>query len=262
MPVLPLEDERAPKRTWEWVIGIAVPLACAAWIAYRLHPGLLLRNSTTNGGDMGAHVYWPWFLEHNWFTKLRIAGWSPAWYSGFPIGQYYFPFPALLTAAFDLILPYNVAFKIVTVLGPVLLPVAAYHLADQLELPWPSPPLFSVATIAYEFALRNVGGTNTWTIYGGNIASALAGEYSFTLALTLALFFLAALAHTLRTGRRPWLPAVLLAAAVASHVVVALVAAFAGIVLLVFMCARRGGGLGRRRRRCRGGRRDRAVAFY
>ena len=140
MPVLPLEDERAPKQVWEWVIGIAVPVICAGWIAYRLHPLLLLRNSTTNGGDMGAHVYWPWFLEHHWFTSGRIQGWSPDWYSGFPIGQYYFPFPALLTAALDLVLPYNVAFKLVTVLGPVSLPIAAYVFAEQLE--------FAVARVA------------------------------------------------------------------------------------------------------------------
>ncbi len=236
MPVLPLEDERAPKQVWEWVIGVAVPIVCAGWIAYRLHPGLLLRNSTTNGGDMGAHVYWPWFLEHNWFTSFRIQGWSPSWYSGFPIGQYYFPFPAVLTALLDLILPYNVAFKLVTVLGPVSLPIAAYVFAEQLEFPWPASPLCSAAMLFYEFDLRHHAGTDTWTIYGGNLASSLAGEFSFALALSLALFFIAALAYTLRTGRRPWVPAVLLACCVMSHIVVAMFAAFLGLV--VWLCYR------------------------
>jgi hypothetical protein len=236
MPVLPLEDERAPKRVWEWVIGLAVPLVCAVMIAYRLHPGLLLRNSTTNGGDMGAHVYWPWFLEHNWFLSGRLQGWSPDWYSGFPIGQYYFPFPAILTAALDLILPYNVAFKLVTVAGPISLPIAAYAFAEQLEFPWPASPLCAAATLFYEFDLRHHAGTDTWTIYGGNLASSLAGEFSFALALSLALFFIAALAYTLRTGRRPWLPAVLLACCVMSHIVVAFFAAFLGLV--VWLCYR------------------------
>ena len=156
MRVLPLEDERAPKKVWEWVVGIAVPIVCAGWIAYRLHPGLLLQNTTTNGGDMGAHVYWPWFLEHNWFTHFRLQGWSPDWYSGFPIGQYYFPFPAILTALFDLILPYNVAFKLVTVLGPISLPIAAYVFAEQLEFPWPASPLCAAATLFYEFDVRHI----------------------------------------------------------------------------------------------------------
>ncbi|HEY1737074.1 MAG TPA: hypothetical protein VGI86_00100, partial [Acidimicrobiia bacterium] len=187
-------------------------------------------------------VYWPWFLEHNWFTHFRLQGWSPDWYSGFPIGQYYFPFPAILTAIFDLILPYNVAFKLVTVLGPISLPIAAYVFAEQLEFPWPASPLCAAATLFYEFDVRHIPAlngspaTDTWTIYGGNLASSLAGEFSFALALSLALFFIAALAYTLRTGRRPWLAAVLLACCVMSHIVVAFFAAFLGLV--VWLCHR------------------------
>ena len=65
------------------------------WPIWDIHFGWIFRNTTTNGGDMGAHVYLPWFLEHNWFPKLRLAGWSPDWYAGFPIGQYYFPVPSV-----------------------------------------------------------------------------------------------------------------------------------------------------------------------
>ncbi len=231
MTVIPLDDERTPRRPWEWTLGVIVVLACSMWVAYRLHPSLILRDTTTNGGDMGAHVYWPWFLEHHWFTQGRLQGWSPSWYSGFPIGQYYFPFPAVLTALFDLVLPYNVAFKIVTVLGPILLPVAAYALAEQLEFPWPASPLASVATLYYQFDVRRVHGQTTWTIYGGNLASGLAGEYSFTLALALALFFVAAFAFTLRTGRRPWLAILLLACCVMSHIVVAMFAVFLAVLV-------------------------------
>lgn len=246
MSAVPLEDEREPLEVWEWALGILVVAVCAAWVAYRLHVieirfdgiiphvnSLVFRDTVANGGDMGAHVYWPWFLEHNWFLKGRLAGWSPSWYSGFPIGQYYFPFPAVLTSLFDLILPYNVAFKIVTVLGPVSLPIGAYFLADELEFPWPAAPLTSVATLYYQFELRRFGGDTTWTIYGGNLASGLAGEYSFTLSLSLSLFFLAAFAHTLKTGKRSWLPTVLFACCVTSHVVVALAASFLAVLVFV-----------------------------
>jgi hypothetical protein len=70
-----------------------------------------------------------------------------------------------------------------------------------------------------------------WQIYGGNIASTLAGEFSFTIALALALFGLGALAVTLDTGRRRWLPAVLIAAAIMSHIVVGIFIALAATVL-------------------------------
>ena len=72
-----------------------------------------------------------------------------------------------------------------------------------------------------------------WQIYGGNIASTLAGEFAFTIALAIGLFALGALGRTLDTGKRPWLPALLLALAAMSHVVVAIVMALFALLLFV-----------------------------
>ncbi len=66
---------------------------------------------------------------------------------------------------------------------------------------------------------------------GGPIVSALAGEYSFTLALAFGLGFLGALAYSLRTGRRMWLAALLLAAAVMSHIVVGIFVVFGALIV-------------------------------
>ena len=69
------------------------------------------------------------------------------------------------------------------------------------------------STSTQRFAIAALGTLvqtrSDWQIYGGNIASTLAGEFSFTLALALALFGLGALGVTLETGRRRWLPAAL-----------------------------------------------------
>ncbi len=70
-------------------------------------------------------------------------------------------------------------------------------------------------------------------IMGGTLASNLAGEFSYTIALALALCFLGALAWSLRTRRAPWLPAVLFAATAMSHLVVAVFAVVGGLVILV-----------------------------
>ena len=66
---------------------------------------------------------------------------------------------------------------------------------------------------------------------GGNLASTFAGEYSFTLALALGLFFLGALAYTLDHRRRLWLPAVLLGATVMSHLVVAMFVVVGAVIV-------------------------------
>src|SRR5262249_6312203 len=110
--------------------------------------------------------------------------------------------------------------------GPLMLPAAAYYFARGLKAPWPAPPAFALAALGMLMQTRT-----DWQIYGGNIASTLAGEFSFTIALALALFALGALAKTLDTGERRWLPAVLIAAAIMSHIVVGIFIAIAATLL-------------------------------
>src|SRR5689334_23201559 len=239
LAVLPLDDTDSETRfRWERWLGAAVVVACVLLIfgisdyGGRLWPiwhpkfGALFANTTTNGGDTGAHVWWPWFMEHHWFPKLRLAGWAPDWYAGFPVGQFYFPLPSVLIALLDVFIPYNIAFKLVTVLGPLLLPIAAYVFARGIRAPWPVPPAMAVATTVFLFNTRA-----NWQIYGGNLASNLAGEFSYTLAIALALFFFAAFARTLDTGRRPWLPALLFALAALSHIVIVTFALVGAVII-------------------------------
>ncbi|MGO9875474.1 MAG: hypothetical protein ACLPVY_16930 [Acidimicrobiia bacterium] len=204
------------------------------WPIWDVHFGWIFKDTTTNGGDMGAHVWMPWFLEHHWFSKFRLSGWAPDWYAGFPVGQYYFPFPTVMVALFNTVMPYDIAFKIVTVSGPIMLPAAAYAFARGMRMPWPAPHFFAIAALGTLVQERT-----DWNIYGGNIASTLAGEYSFEIALALALFALGALAYTLDTGKRPWLPAVLIAAAVMSHIVVAIFVGVAAVLLWLVRSPRR-----------------------
>ena len=233
------DDRDGPRFIVEEIIGIAVLLVVLGVVLSAVHPSLLVRNTTPNGGDMGAHVWWPAFLRDHWFNHFRLAGWAPDWYAGFPVGQFYFPLPALLVDALAFVMPYNVAFKFVTVSGSLLLPISAYVFARALRFPWPSPPLFALAMLRFLFETRNgalTKGQDAWTIYGGNLASTLAGEFSYVLGIAFCLFFLAALAHSLdpRTSaskRRLWLPAVLLAATVLCHIVIAAMAAVGGIAV-------------------------------
>ena len=197
-----------------------------AYVFFTLQARLLLTATTANGGDTGAHVWWPAFMRDHLLPRLRLSGWTMDWYAGFPGGHFYFPLPSVLVVLLDLFLPYEVAFKLVTALGPVALPAAAYAFARGLRAPWPAPPLFAVATLPYLFFTG-------YTIYGGNLASTLAGEFSFTISLCLALCFLGALSRALEDRRRLALPAALLAATAMSHLIVAVFAVVgAGIIWL------------------------------
>ena len=183
---------------------------------------LLLSATTTTGGDTGAHFMMPAYFNTNLFPHL--TGWDPAWYDGYPVYTYYFVLPDVLVALAAHVISYDVAFKLATVLGSVLLPVAAWALGRLFGLRAPGPAALAAATLPFLFDY-------TWTIYGGNLFSTLAGEYSYSLSVALALLFLGLFARGLRTGRyRAW-AALSLAACILAHAVPG-VFALAGAALL------------------------------
>ncbi|MDQ3573342.1 MAG: 6-pyruvoyl-tetrahydropterin synthase-related protein, partial [Actinomycetota bacterium] len=196
------------------------------FVFWQMKPGLLFANTTTSGGDTGAHVWGPAYLRDHLLPSGRLTGWSPDWYAGFPWLTFYFPLPSLLVVLVNLILPYNVAFKLVTVLGLVTLPVAAWGFGRLARMRPPGPACLAVATLPFLF-------DRSFTIYGGNIPSTLAGEFSFSISLSLALVFLGVLARGLDTGRHRALAAGLLALTGLCHIVPVLFALAGAAVLTI-----------------------------
>jgi hypothetical protein len=134
--------------------------------------------------------------------------------------------PALLVLLLDVALPYGVALKLVTVSGLVAMPLAAYVMGRLFRLPFPGPPLLAAATLPFIF-------DRTWTIYGGNAASTLAGEYSFSISLSLALVFFGVFARALETGRHRGWASVLLALVILCHAIPAFFAIVGGALLVL-----------------------------
>ncbi len=199
-------------------------IGATVFVIAQLRPGLILGPSTDVGGDSAAHIASASYLIHHLLPRGQISGWDPQWFGGFPLYVFYFPLPAVIIAILSPIFHYAVAFKLVTVLGTVLLPAAGYLFGRLAGFARPIPALMSIATLAFIF---NV----SYTIDGGNLASTLAGEFSFTLSLTFALVFLGVFARSLDTGRLRWLAAILYPCALLSHVVPALFAAAGAVAL-------------------------------
>ena len=84
----------------------------------------------------------------------------------------------MFAAGLLLPIPYNVAFKLVTVSGLVTLPIAIYLFGRAAKVPFPGPPLLAIASL---FFIYDKG----FTILGGNGASTMAGEFAFSISLTL-----------------------------------------------------------------------------
>ncbi|MGI8793891.1 MAG: 6-pyruvoyl-tetrahydropterin synthase-related protein, partial [Acidimicrobiales bacterium] len=210
------------------VVSTVTVAGAALFVLAQLQPGLIVANTTPAGGDMGAHVWGPAFLRDHVLPHLRLTGWTPDWYAGFPAYHFYFPLPNLVIVLLDVVMPYGVAFKLVAVSGIVGMPVAAWAFGRLSGLPFPTPELLALAVIPFVFDRFH-------TIWGGNAASTLAGEYSFSIALSLALVFLGVFAHSLETGRHSGTAAVLLAMTGLSHLLpTAFAVAGAGALVLLY----------------------------
>jgi hypothetical protein len=192
---------------------------------------LLLDDTTPTGGDMGAHVWAPAFLRDHFLPNFQLSGWSMDWYGGLPLYRFYMVVPALAIVAVDALpmFSYGEAFKLVAVSGLVTFPFVCWAFGRLANFRRPIPELFAFAGLTFLL-------DESFDIYGGNVKSTMAGEYSFSIALTLAILGLGLLANGLRTGKyRVW-SAVVLSLAAVSHGIVLIFVAVAAIVLcLVWM---------------------------
>lgn len=280
---LSIDDGEHPGREMVVLISWAVVLACCALVFWSLNPPLIFQNSTPTGGDMGAHVWGPRFLQDHLLTEGRVTGWTQDWYAGFPAYVFYMVVPSLMivwlaagssiwdgstteivlalliravlfgglvvglrlaprrvgdhwarpllwiAAVFVGVLlvpiPYNIAFKLVTVSGLVTLPIGGYALARAARVPFPGPPLIAIATLGFIY-------DKGFTILGGNGASTMAGEFAFSISLTLSLLYLAVVFRGVRTGRDRALGAVLFALTILCHLIPAIFAFIATVILL------------------------------
>jgi len=205
------------------IVCVASVIVVVLW---QLHPSLLLSTSTPTGGDNGGHYAMPAFLRSGLLSHGQLTGWDPGWYDGFPLYTYYFVLPDLLAALASYVIPYALAFKWVTVLGSVLLPVAAWAMGRLFGMRRGFPGAVAALTLCYLFDY-------TFTIYGGNLFSTLAGEYAYSLSIALALLFLGLMARGLRTGRHRRWAIVVLAACILAHIVPALFALAGGVILIL-----------------------------
>ncbi len=133
----------------------------------------------------------------------------------------------IIAAIAVIFVPYGTAFKLVSVAGLITMPLAGWMMARLARAVEPIPALVAVAVTVFLF-------DTNFTIYGGNIASTLAGEFAFSISLSLALLTIGWLFRTLDTGRWRASSAVLLALVALTHVIPLIFVMFVSILLVVF----------------------------
>jgi len=204
-------------RRFRRLLDAAVLIAIGLFLLGYLRPSLLVSRTIATGGDMASHFSTLQFLVTELLPDHRILGWMQGNLAGFPIFQLYFPLPFLLMAGLSVVMPLQVAFKLGTVAGVFLLPIASYLLIERLGFHRPAPIFAAVLTLPFLMV-------ESHSVWGGNLPSTLAGEFSYSLGLSLALIFLGVCHWSLTHGRSFILSGALLAAVSLSHIYALLLA--------------------------------------
>lgn len=282
-----IDDPDHSERSLQDWVSWTIVLGAALLVFISLNPRLLLTDSTPTGGDMGAHVWGPRFLTDHLLPALRVTGWSPDWYAGFPAYNFYMVVPSLFIvwlaagsgmwdgSTFGIVvglaarllflagvvfgtrellrrvgdrwfrplvwvgavflvglalpIPYNIAFKLVSVSGLVTLPIAVLLFGRAARVPFPGPPILALGSL---FFIYDKG----FTILGGNGASTMAGEFAFSISLTFAFLYLAVMFRGIRAGGDRALGAVLFGMTILTHLIPAI---FVFVVTVVALFVRR-----------------------
>lgn len=178
----------------EWVstsIALALAYGCLFWY---LTPSLLLTPTITAGGDTIAHYVAARYLRDYLLPNGKLVGWMPGNFAGYPLFLFYFPLAFLLIAGLSLIVSFPVAFKLGTVAGTFGLPIASLAALRWIGCPFPIPALGAILTLPF---LLNAGNS----MWGGNLPSTLAGEFSHSLSFMLLVLFFGALYRGVSTQR-------------------------------------------------------------
>ncbi len=164
------------------LIDLIILIFIFLFILSFFEPKYLLSLTTTTGGDTASHYPTAVYLKEVLLPQGKVLGWDQGNYAGFPLFYHYFPLTFLLMVVVSYVIPMQVAFKLISVLGTFLLPVCVYLAFRLLKYRFPVPIAGAAFSLAFLFMEAN-------SMWGGNIPSTLAGEYSYSLSLALMVLF-------------------------------------------------------------------------
>ena len=158
---------------------IKVALGSLLLIFLRLE--LVFSDLLPTGGDMGAHIVPTKFFVTELFNNFKLSGWSQDWFAGYPVYYFYFPLPPIITSLLSFLFPFSISFKTMVLISQILLVISIEMLMRNNSKKFS----FYGFGVGLLYLL-----TESFTIFGGNLASSLAGQYSFTYSIAFANFSL------------------------------------------------------------------------
>lgn len=208
------------------LVIIAIFLLIFLFVVTYIPLDLIFTKTTITGGDTAAHNYPARYLQDYLLGQGKIIGWAQGWYGGFPMFQFYFPLSFLLIALLGYLIPFQIAFKLVTLLAIIAIPFCAFFFLRFLKFSKQISIIGAVFTLPFLFMEANFA-------WGGNILSTFAGEFSYALGIALSLIYLGLLYDNIQTQKGLIRNAILLAAIGFTHVYTLLWVVTTSVFLLI-----------------------------
>jgi hypothetical protein len=177
-----MKNPEPKKEPRDPIIDITLLILIVVFLLSFFEPKYLFSQTITTGGDTGSHYNTAVYLKEVLIPQGKIMGWMRGNYAGFPLFYHYFPFPFLLMVLLSYIIPLQVAFKLISVLGIFLLPLSVYASFRLLKYPFPIPILGALGSLPFLSMEAN-------SMWGANIPSTLAGEFSYGIGISLLFLF-------------------------------------------------------------------------
>lgn len=175
-----------------------------------LFPKEVLNDLPATGGDTGSH-FWPLStLVKYGIPHGLIKIWNPGNMGGEPHFVHYFPFPFLWMAFLSIFMPLGKAFNVGSAMALPMLPLASYFCIRSFGFRFPAALFAAAFSLIFIF-------NESYTMWGGNSLSLLAGTFAQSYALVLLLFGLGFFALELRKNRKPVFSTLLFSAVAFSH---------------------------------------------
>ena len=209
------------------ILTFIIFAAIYIFLLFYFKPSLIFSQTITAGGDTASHYPAAAAMRDELLPNLKISGWTQGNYLGTPVFQFYFPLAFLLIAILSYLIPLQIAFKLITLLGTFLIPLAAYLSARLLKLKHPAPLLAALFSLPFLFMEAN-------SMWGGNIPSTLAGEFSHSLSLALAVMFLGTIYHGITQRKHIIRNALLLTAIGLTHIYTLFIVLISSAILLTW----------------------------
>ncbi len=179
-------------------------------------------------GDNATHYNLAKIVKDWSIEKFIINTWDNSHFCGYKIFQMYFPLPFILIALISYVINFNIAFKIIHIIGTLLLPLALIITGRLFGFSFTSSSLLSILSLLF---LVMSSKDRTFILWGGNLTSTLAGEFCFSFSLLFFVLYIGVLytAITSEQKIKYFIPLVIL------EVITGLSHAFTMLYILFFL---------------------------